>query len=452
MITRLEVDGFKSLSNFAIDFEPFTALIGPNSAGKSNILEAITLLSRLAWQPIAEAIKGGRGRSIDQFTRRGGEPAKEMRFAVELFVHHIHLPPRPAEPGTEISQNRFRYELTLERQVHRSGVERIALKTERLKAMRRQDDTWMRAHPEFTAIAGYEDAGEDTFFTMEDATSGKLRVIGLPSHWPEERSRPETHTFLAGSHYSDAHWVGGDLSACRLLQLDATRLREPSERVDSGQLAQDASNLPTVLADLPAPLLGEIRADLVSLVPGIASFDVVPEGETFHIEFVLSGGERLPARLVSDGTLRILALLTALRAEPQPSWVCIEELENGIYPGRLRAMVHFLREISERHPDESTLAERLENARRELEGINVGIDTAALPTQILLTTHSPVILAALRNRPQHLRFIDIVRRGGERVTRARPVGRPGASDRGRLTVSPREIDVLLDTATAEETE
>jgi hypothetical protein len=63
-----------------------------------------------------------------------------------------------------------------------------------------------------------------------------------------------------------------------------------------------------------------------------------------------------------------------------------------------------------------------------------------------------VVLAALRNRPQHLRFIDMVRRGGERVTRARAVGRAGAPDRGRLTVSPREIDVLLDTAMAEDAE
>jgi AAA15 family ATPase/GTPase len=58
MITRLEVDGFKSRRDFAVDLEPFTVFIGPNSAGKSNILDALDLLSRLTSAPIAEAFKG----------------------------------------------------------------------------------------------------------------------------------------------------------------------------------------------------------------------------------------------------------------------------------------------------------------------------------------------------------------------------------------------------------
>ncbi|KYF50476.1 hypothetical protein BE04_24270 [Sorangium cellulosum] len=86
MITRLEVDGFKSLREFSVDFEPFTVLVGPNSAGKSNILDALALLSRLAARPIEEAFKQGRGRSIDQFTRRRGEAGQVIRFAVELLL------------------------------------------------------------------------------------------------------------------------------------------------------------------------------------------------------------------------------------------------------------------------------------------------------------------------------------------------------------------------------
>jgi hypothetical protein len=92
--------------------------------------------------------------------------------------------------------------------------------------------------------------------------------------------------------------VNDELSAYRLLHLDSARLRDPSERLGSDALAADASNLPTVLANLPDPTLGEIRADLVSLVPGISSFELVPDGDAFRIDFELSGGERLPARLV----------------------------------------------------------------------------------------------------------------------------------------------------------
>ena len=104
-------------------------------------------------------------------------------------------------------------------------------------------------------------------------------------------------------------------------------------------------------------MLGEIRADLASLVPGIASFDVTPEGDDFGLDFELSGGERMPARLVSAGTLRILALLTALRMRPRPYMLCIEEPENGIYPGRLRALLEVLREATARSHEEERVKE-----------------------------------------------------------------------------------------------
>ncbi len=65
---------------------------------------------------------------------------------------------------------------------------------------------------------------------------------------------------------------------------------------------------------------------------------------------------------------------------------------------------------------------------------------------------APVILAALRATPQHLRFIDLVRRDGQFVTRARTVERTAGPDRGRLTASLREIDALLDAAGSEAAE
>ncbi|MDC3959065.1 AAA family ATPase [Polyangium jinanense] len=86
MITRFEVDGFKSLRDFAVDLEPLTVFVGPNGAGKSNLLEAMALLGRLASMPVEEAFKKGRGRVLDQFSRFGGETSKTIRFAVEVSM------------------------------------------------------------------------------------------------------------------------------------------------------------------------------------------------------------------------------------------------------------------------------------------------------------------------------------------------------------------------------
>jgi predicted ATPase len=158
MITRLEVDGFKSLQGFAVDLEPFTVLIGPNSAGKSNILEALALLSRLAKQPIAEAFKSGRGRPSDQFTRKGSETAHAMSFAVEFLIYGVYSVGQL--PGPHY-QSRYRYELTIERQTLPSGAEQLVATHERLQAMRRAEDPWIAARPEFSRCAAYRDEGTE---------------------------------------------------------------------------------------------------------------------------------------------------------------------------------------------------------------------------------------------------------------------------------------------------
>ena len=419
MITRLEVDGFKSLRDFAVDLEPMTVFIGPNSAGKSNILEALGLLSRVASQPLDEAFKHGRGRSLDQFTRTGGEPGRTMRFAVEMLLPRTRFKLDKIED--EIISSRYRYELVIERWARQSGAEQLVVGNESLSTIDRAEDRWIDAHPELADRASL--------------SHGHVQL--RYSDPPADRARKWTQTAIADlPNVRPPGTVGEELSSYRVVQLDAARLREPSERIDAGTLAPDASNLPTVLADLPKPLLGEIRADLVSLVPGISSFEVVPDGDSFRIDFELSGGERLPARLVSDGTLRILGLLTALKGNPRPSVIGIEEPENGIYPGRIRALLELLQE---------TIAPKDEGELAESPAAAPGAepDVPPLPTQLLLTTHSPVVLAAFRSKPQHLRFVDLVRRDGQLVTRARTVGRSAGPDRGRITISPREIDRLL---------
>ena len=128
MITRIEVDGFKSLRGFALDLEPLTAILGPNGAGKSNILEAMALLSRLMTTDVPSALKGGRGRIDDQFSRAGGQLASRMTFGVESI-----LPPLPAEVAKRRRPtfNRVRYEFVLERSDLPTGASVVHASQER---------------------------------------------------------------------------------------------------------------------------------------------------------------------------------------------------------------------------------------------------------------------------------------------------------------------------------
>src|SRR5690242_19315090 len=110
MITRLEVDGFKALRSFAVDLEPFTVLIGPIGAGKSNILEVIGLLSRLFVGAPENALKGGRGRASEQFSRYRSEVVREMSISLETLEPDSF---EGDEGGAELYAHRRRYELKL---------------------------------------------------------------------------------------------------------------------------------------------------------------------------------------------------------------------------------------------------------------------------------------------------------------------------------------------------
>jgi len=121
----------------------------------------------------------------------------------------------------------------------------------------------------------------------------------------------------------------------------------------------------------------------------------------------------------------VLGLLTLLETAPPGAVLAIEEPENGVHPSRARALLDILREATSDEPD----AEE------------------ALQPQIVITSYSPAVLAALLDRPRDIAVIDMVRDGtGPRRSRARTIATADASDRGERTVSRGEIERLLATA------
>ena len=61
MITRIEIDGFKTFQDFSLDLAPLQVIVGANGAGKSNLFDALMLLSRLADSDLHSAFQGMRG-------------------------------------------------------------------------------------------------------------------------------------------------------------------------------------------------------------------------------------------------------------------------------------------------------------------------------------------------------------------------------------------------------
>jgi predicted ATPase len=179
-------------------------------------------------------------------------------------------------------------------------------------------------------------------------------------------------------------------------------------------ISPDGSNLPGVLARMQAEdpyALNDVSRGLANLAPGITRVEVVPD--TIRWQYVvwvwMQDGRRFPPRLLSDGTLRLLALV-ALREDPAHRGVlCFEEPENGTHPSQFKNtnMIRLLRELATDFSDPSQAEEPLR--------------------QLLVNTHSPVLAAAL-DVERELLFAHMPTRvqpqgGGApmRVTRITPV-------------------------------
>ena len=125
MLTRVEVDGFKSFEKLVIDLAPFTVVIGNNAAGKSNLFDAIALLSNLATRDVGEAMKDMRGEPLELFRLTGAGHARQITMAVEVLVDPIVRDPWGSE--VTLTHTRMRYEITLERRKIKPGIGSVNL-------------------------------------------------------------------------------------------------------------------------------------------------------------------------------------------------------------------------------------------------------------------------------------------------------------------------------------
>ncbi|GAA3123476.1 hypothetical protein GCM10010466_12950 [Planomonospora alba] len=361
MITRIEIDGFKSFLDFEIDVPPFLVLVGPNAGGKSNLFDALGF--------VADEVGGTggllgvrRGVPHEQFHRVAqGAPVAAFTVGVESLVS--------PEPGALLP---------------------VRLDTGAEMVLRIPRST-----------------GVDVGHVARRLPQELLELLVVDPD-PVTTSR---RTVAAWRRYVPAPHA----------------MRSRRSPGDRGPLAPDGANLAAVLGRMAGtPAMADLVADLAALVPGAAGLAPRLERGEWSFELVLDGQGAVPAALLSDGTLRILGLLTALHDPDHPVTLLVEEIETGVHPGRLRELLRRVRRLV-----------------REPGG-------AEPYRQVIMTSHSPVVVAELsRAAPESLVFLDAAvrvdpeRERVSRVTVAKPVladGEPGTF------VSPRQVREYLDAA------
>jgi len=380
MLTKLEAHGFKNLINFSIDFGPFTCIAGPNGVGKSNVFDAIRFLSLLADYPIMEAaqrVRDGSGGKTDRASDEYWEPKDifwtdginsldRLFLGAEMIVERDVKDDfgRPAQASSTFLT--YEVEIGYEEPQDRSGFGRLKLISERLDYINKGDAhnhlcfdhskkdfrdyiiinnrrsaefiSTKKAHDERTEILVHQDGGSSGQPKRAPAESAPRTIVGTTN-------TSTTPTVLAARR---------EMQQWRLLALEPSAMRgsdrfhtDPHITSDGDHLAATLNRLAQEEATDSERLFARIASRLSELLAiDDIRVDVDEVRRLLTLEVKEKSDVYLPARALSDGTLRFLTL-SILEQDPEfGGLLCMEEPENGIHPARISSMVDLLHDLA----------------------------------------------------------------------------------------------------------
>jgi predicted ATPase len=386
MISSIQVNGYRSLQAFALDFQSgLNVLVGPNAAGKSNIVSFFYFLRLIVENPLSEAVALAGG-AASVFTKVGTtEYQRSLRASVMGII--------PRE------KRHYRYTFTIELT---STKNQIFFSSQELAIGK------IGAH-------GFESdrvIGADVTVTSDE----RLSITPLTKGFPRRRKHQhpiglELDHLLKNYHRPDQSLlalvrlfpfydlfdqISADFLGTAIFNVIPSAVKAPEDTVRTPGISPDGAGIaaslhalrigafsttPRLLRDIHTPIFGSEPANAklviqriietvqvaVPLIQGIVvKSDPFDAQLTCNVEF--AGGDNcppitLPLAQVSDGTAKWISVITALYTST--SGISLEEPENFLHPHMQREIVRLMRD-------------------------NCGQDSF-----VLLTTHSETVLNAV---------------------------------------------------------
>jgi len=338
VIKEFRFVNWKSFADSTLYIDPLTILIGTNASGKSNLLDGLSLLSRLAWgKDISSSLAGD---SISPGIRGG------LEWAARKPLDHFTLSAVVAGPD-----ERTDFEYSIE--IGTSG--RNELLSESLKRIRYRVNT-------------KNDPFRVTIFSTDGVSEGMpgitARLYNEKSGTKKELSR--SFSILSQLANQPLRKEIVEAVSCVVEALKGIFILDPipanmrDYKPFSDTLNSDASNLAGVVAALPEAERKKVEASLTTYVSKLPERDIrkvytEPIGK-FRKDAMLYCEENwtkdaspstVDARGMSDGTLRFIAILIALMTRPEKSLLIVEEIDNGLHPSRSGLLLSVLRELGQ---------------------------------------------------------------------------------------------------------
>lgn len=403
MLTRLKVSGFKNLVDVDVRFGSFTCIAGTNGVGKSNLFDAIRFLSALADLPLIEAAlsvrdEGGKTGDVRSLFHRVGQTyEKQMSFEAEMIV--------PLEGVDDLGQNAtasitfLRYSIVLAYREDESfrSLGSLELLKEELVHINLGDVNKNLLFPKKPIWTKSAVKGRRTsaFISTEDKDGN--RVVRL--HQDDRKGMPSSRlaanlprTVLSITNAAEsptALLAKREMQSWRLLQLEPSALRHPDEFTASTKIEPNGSHLASTLYHLARSnnrrssynpddetnqVYTQVANRLAQLIDDVDQVWIDRDDRRELLTLMVTGrdGTSHPARALSDGTMRFLAL-AVLELDPEAQGLlCLEEPENGIHPERIPKILKLLQDIATDTEEEISA----DNPLR----------------QVIINTHSPEIV------------------------------------------------------------
>ncbi len=367
MLKQLILENWKSFRYAELPLDPLTVLIGTNASGKSNVVEALEFLKRIAQGTNIDAALAGdktlpsiRG-GVDWAARK-----PETQFTLKVLVageddqtDYLYVIGIQTIPEVKIIEKDIKTQIN---HVNNNDREKFELSSLPTSVEPLHPKNGLKKEEVYISPTQFKEL-------LQNISSSATPRID-PEQFVKEILK------FSPKNQQIKNFVDSVIDNILIINPIPSTMREYSQLSDT--LESDASNIAGVLAALPDAKKAEIESTLSAYLQDLPEGDIqkvwAEKVGRFGTDAMLYCQEEwkpgniteIDARSMSDGTLRFLAILTALLTRPEGSQIVIEEIDNGLHPSRAQLFVRILREIG---------------SKRKID--------------ILLTTHNPALLDAL---------------------------------------------------------
>ena len=358
---------FKNFARAELNlFEPLTVLLGRNGSGKTNLIEGVELLATLTrgvpFNEITDVDRGGtfevRGglRSCIRFgaeklTLRFNEAVVRFDGKSRSVDYFIEISPR-GRSNVQLSAEKLQIGDRILFDATSSGGDLMEVRYDNFSPGRNPTCQVSASH---SVLSRYEE-----IIRNSQATSPRLRastetVQGVRGYLRNSYifdPQPKVMREYARAESNPQLLRGGANLSAVLFALSEEYEEDEKQQATLKRITDVVRQIP----EEPFTRIGFAETSLGDVMAGFVPDEGKGKG----------GGKLVDARLLSDGTLRMLAIVTALETVPESSRIVIEEFDNGLHPSRAKLLVRTLSETA---------------SRRDL--------------NVLVTTHNPAFMDAL---------------------------------------------------------